>query len=172
MPAPEPELRSGLDAEEVLRRAVIAEIHTMLTQAHIRYILLESFGLDVAVFAQCDDNSYARFIEVKAFIGGRPGGLRAGSHRDASSQVNRLLRDPVNLPIIDSFVRWILGVGTEPIGAPRYAFFTSVQARGAVIVSMERDNEDNLRVSTFQNNLVTWEELLAQLKEFLLPPTP
>jgi len=166
---PEPEIVQGENPEQSLQQALMAEVHSLLTQAEVNFILLEGFGLDIAAFIQRGGRNYVRMIEVKAFVGSRAGGVGIGSNKGSGSQVDLLLHSSAELKIVDSSIRWVLGMGTLAKGSPRYAVFTSDQAKQAVMGDkVARGKQNNLRISDFQNELVTWDEFLRMLRQFLL----
>lgn len=168
MLTPEPVIIKGQDPELSLHNAIVAEVRRLLTQAGVKFLLLEEFGLDIAVFIQRDSRNYARFIEVKAFVGSRGGGVGFGNGTGKGSQVDLLLHSPQELQIVDSSIRWILGMGAIPAGSPRYAMFTNTQAKKASMGGVARGKQNNLRVSDFQKQLITWDDLSKILYRFLL----
>ncbi len=166
---PEPEIKLGKNPEQSLQQALMTEIRSILAQAVSNFILLESFGLDIAVFVEKDGRSFVRMIEVKAFVGNRPGGIGIGNGRGKGSQIDLLIHSSKELKVVDSSIRWVLGVGTLPKGSPRYAIFTSVQAKDAAMgEGVAREKQNNLRVADFENQLITWDELIRMLRKFLL----
>jgi hypothetical protein len=82
--------------------------------------------------------------------------------------VELLLQPTSDLRTVDSSVRWILAMGTRSQGSPRYAFFTTVQAQKAVMRTVSRNKQNNLRVSDFEGELMTWDELMECIRQFLV----
>ena len=165
---PEPDIVQGLNPESALHRAVVSEVHRVLVQNGARFILVEKFGLDIGVFVQHNGKEYARFIEIKAFVGSRAGGVGFGNSRGDGPQVDILIQPTTKLAILDDMVLWLLGMGNLPKGRPRYAMFSSVDAKKAAMGTVQRGKQNNLRVSDFQNTLVTWEQVADELRKFLL----
>jgi hypothetical protein len=165
---PEPNLVRGQQPEQALGEALMTEVASLLTQAEVKFILLENFGLDIAAFVRREEKRYARFIEVKAFVGSRAGGVGFGNRKGEGSQVDLLLHQPSELKVVDPLICWVLGVGTVGAGNPRYAFFTSAQAREAAMGSVGRGKQNNLRITGFHDQLITWDELSGKLNQFLL----
>ena len=56
---PEPEIVQGKNPEQSLQRALMAEVHSLLTQAEANFILLEGFGLDIAAFIHSFIHSFS-----------------------------------------------------------------------------------------------------------------
>jgi hypothetical protein len=108
--------------------------------------------------------TYARFIELKVFVGSRGGGVGVSS----GPQTDLLARPFSDLHIVDDSIRWILAMGGLALGSPRYAIFTSFEAQNAAMNGIGRAKTNNLRVTDFQNSLITWNQLSGQLHQFLL----
>lgn len=168
MRTPEPVLREGDKPEEPLQEAVVREVHRILKLSGNRYILIESFGLDVAAFFRQGEHSYSRFLELKAFAGSRAGGIGFGHRKGLGAQVDLLLHSGEDLRIVDQAIRWILVNWLRPAGAKRYTFFTSVRAKKAAMNGVERDKQNNIRISDFDGELITWGELCEEMSSFLL----
>jgi hypothetical protein len=166
----EPNILQGQNPEASLQTAIVAEVRQILDQAGITYILIERFGLDIGVFIRKGGIDYARFIELKAFVGSRMGGVGFGNNRGEGPQVDLLLNSPSDLAILDSSVLWILGFGNRPLGSPRYSLFTSVQAKKASMGVVNRGKQNNLRINDLMNSLVRWTEVSSALCEFLFQP--
>ncbi len=81
--------------------------------------MIEKFGLDIGVFIRKDDREYARFIEIKTFVGSRKGEVGFGNQKGEGVQVDLLSHPQTELSIVDSSVLWILGFGDNPKGSPR-----------------------------------------------------
>jgi hypothetical protein len=64
-------------------------------------------------------------------------------------------------------VRWVLADARHKPGERRYAIFSCARAKAAVMGGARRDKNNNLRVSDFADELVTWDALLDQLRSFL-----
>lgn len=163
---PEPEIALGKNPEQSFQQALMAEIRSLLTQDVSNFILVESFWVDIAAFIEMDGHNYVRMIEVKAFVGNR---LGIGNGSGKGSQIDLLIHSPEELKVVDSSIRWVLGMGTLPKGSPRYAIFTSVQAKDAAMgEGVTRGKQNNLRVADFESQLITWDELIRMLRQFLL----
>lgn len=165
----EPEFSQVKNPEQSLQAALVTAVRSLLKQSGADFILLEEFGLDIAAFIQQGSRDYVRMIEVKAFVGSRPGAVGIGNNRGRGSQVDLLAHPLEGLRIVDWSIRWVLGMGTLPRGSARYAVFTSAQAKKAVMGDgAARGKQNNLRVSDFEDELVTWDSLLTSLAEFLI----
>lgn len=82
----EPTIASRLKPEETFETAVLNEAKAILESQKekdslIEYFLLPHFGLDIAVFLQWKNRSMVRFLELKAFVGSRQGGIGFGNQR-------------------------------------------------------------------------------------------
>lgn len=168
MTAPEPDITQGKNPEAQLHNATVAEVHYLLRQAGATFILIEKFGLDVGIFIEHDGRTYTRFIEVKAFVGSRAGGVGFGNGKGEGPQVDLLLHSPSELSIVDSSVLWLLGLGNQPKGSARYAVFTSIGAKKAAMGDVQRGKQNNLRVADFRSQLITWAQVTNALHQFVL----
>ena len=168
MSVPEPAIVRGHKPEQSVHHAVVTEIQSVLVDAGVEFVLLEGFGLDVAVFIRRGTELRVRFIEIKAFVGSRVGGVGFGNNAGKGPQVDLLLHAPTQLQVVNSSIRWLLALGNRPMDSPRYAFFTSVRAQRAAMGEVSRGKQNNLRVSDFHEGLVTWDRLLLLLRQFLL----
>ena len=164
----EPNMVQGQNPEAALHRAIVSEARRVLVQGGYQFILVEKFGLDIGVFVEHNGQKYARFIEVKAFVGSRAGGVGFGNSKGSGPQVDILIQPTTKLKILDGMVLWLLGIGNLPIGTPRYAVFSSAKAKKAAMGTVQRGKQNNLRVSAFKDHLVTWEQVVDELKKFLL----
>ena len=166
----EPDIIQSQNPEAGLHNAVVAEVRHILTQEGIAFILIEKFGLDVGVFIHNDGKDYVRFIEIKAFVGSRAGGVGFGNTSGECPQVDLLLHSPSELSIVDSSMLWLLGLGNRPKGSPRYSVFTSIQAKKAAMGIVQRGKQNNFRVNDFKNSLITWVQVSNELRQFLFNP--
>jgi hypothetical protein len=165
---PEPEIIKHENPEQTLQHSLILEIRSLFNQSKADYFLIEGFGLDIAIFTKRNEVSYSRFLELKAFVGNRPGGVGIGTSKGRGAQIDLLLLPASELQLADAFMRWVLVDGTLPKGSPRYAYFTCTQASKAVMGKVARGKQNNLRVSYFQKHLITWDQLSDELLHFLL----
>ncbi len=72
--------------EQSLQDSLIAETQSILDQSKISYLLLVSFGLDIAFFIG-KENPLLKLIEVKTFVGSRQGGVGIGNSKGKGSQI-------------------------------------------------------------------------------------
>jgi hypothetical protein len=154
--------------ESVFQSAVIEEVKEILNKANQRFFLIEGFGLDIALFISRRTETAIKFLEVKVFNAGRPGGVGLGTPKGQGPQVELLLKSSLELATLDSLVQWIYADATKPKGSARYALFSSVAAQAAVMRSVEKGKQNNLRISSLKESLVSWPQLFALLSEFLL----
>jgi hypothetical protein len=164
----EPEIVQGEQPEDTLQKAIVMEIRSLLDRAACRYVLLENFGLDIAVFIQDRNQQHTYFLELKAFVGSRGGGVGFGNRSGQGLQVDLLLCSEQELQVVDSCIRWVLVDGTRQWGTKRYAMFTCIEARQAVMGRVARGKQNNLKVNAFADRLLSWDQLSATLGEFLL----
>ena len=162
----EPDFESDQSAESVLQRAFVCALEKILSSEKITFEIRENFGLDVAVFLNNENRSWIKLFELKAFVGGRPGGIGFGNQQGRGSQVDLLLSESPK--IFDPSIRWIMAYGLRPKDTPRYAFFTCAAAKKAAMGGVRRDKQNNLRVKDFENELFTWKELLERTYTFLV----
>jgi len=164
----EPTVERGKNPEGSFQRAVVAEIRALLDDMASSHLLLEGFGLDIALFIQDGKHNRARFLELKAFVGHRIGGVGVGNRRGEGTQVDLLLQSDARLEIVSSMIRWVLVNGTCPLGTRRYAIFTNGQAKQAAMGKVARGKQNNLRVNQLMRSPLTWDELSIALRDFLL----
>lgn len=170
MITPEPDIIKYQNPEESFQKAIVAEVRQILTQEGITFILIEKFGLDIGAFIHKGDRDYARFIEIKTFVGSRMGGVGFGNQRGEGVQVDLLSHSPSELTIIDLSVLWLLGFGDHPKGNPRYSLFSSIQARQAAMGIVKVGKQNNFRISDFKKRLITWVQVSIAIRQFLLTP--
>ncbi len=170
---PEPDVRPGGEPERVLQDAVKSEIERLLARSKslglVRdFDVLEGFGLDLAVFATLARGSRVRFVELKAFVGQRPGGVGFGNGEGEGAQVDILLHPTSEMALFDGFVCWILGDGTRPSGTARYVLFSCTEAKFAVMNEVARGKQNNFRVRQLLEEPLTWEQLCERIEHFIL----
>lgn len=153
--------------EKEFQTAVVTLLNNMLVASGQQFILLEDFGLDIAVFLTAESGVLARFIEVKAFSAQRIGGVGFGNNRGRGAQVDLLMSDDVCLPMLNGMIRWIYADSTRPRGSQRYALFTCENAKAVTMGGVVRGKQNNLRVSALRDSLVDWAQLNSQLYQFL-----
>ncbi len=168
MITPEPDIVQYQNPEASLQNAIVAEIKQILTREGVTFILIEKFGLDIGVFIQKEDKEYARFIEIKTFVGSRMGGVGFGNQKGEGVQVDLLSHSTNELSIVNSSVLWILGFDDHPKGTPLYSLFSSIQAKQAAMRTVKAGKQNNFRISDLKNNLITWTQVSTILQKFLL----
>lgn len=165
MDAPEPNLDRG---EIALQEAVVAQCRRILEAAGARYILLEGFGLDVAIWVVRDTLVEVKFLEMKVFTGARRGGVGFGNGQGKGPQVDLLLVDEPSLGILDQSVRWILGDATLPDGSARFALVPSDAAKASAMGGVARGKQNNFRIKELVRCAIDWLTFCEQLGRFLL----
>jgi hypothetical protein len=170
----EPEIVKGRNPEATLQLAIKSRISTMLDHEKVKgtlatYFILDSFGLDLAVALKRSNGRCSfKLLELKAFVGQRQGGVGIGNQQGQGSQIDLLLLNDEQLNVCDEFIRWIFVDGTMQKGKKRFAFFGTRDAKNAVMATVQRGKQNNLRVSELRKNLISWNELLEQLERFLI----
>ena len=154
--------------EEHFQSAIVAVLKDILQTRRHQFILVESFGLDIALFVKAESGTLARFIEVKAFGAQRIGGVGFGNGRGLGSQVDLLLLPAESLPLLNGMVGWVFADATQPVGARRYCLFTRETAKAAAMGGVGRGKQNNLRISAFRDRLVDWTRLRTQVEQFVL----
>lgn len=169
----EPDILKGHNPEDTLQKAVKQEIGLILDDQKskgylVNYFILEYFGLDLAVaMKRPNGRSSIRFLELKAFVGSRQGGVGFGNRRGEGSQVDLLLLAGQQPALCDRFVRWILVDGTKPKGSNRYVIFNNKQAENAAMGGVRKGKQNNLRVNDLLKYGTTWDRLLEEIAYFL-----
>jgi hypothetical protein len=166
MDRPEP---TDVFPEKEFQKAIVAVLREILTASGRRFVLLEGFGLDIAVFIAAQSGPIARFIEVKAFGAQRMGGVGFGNSRGQGSQVDLLLTPDNCFSLLYPSVRWAYADATQVVGSRRYCLFTSDKAKAAAMGGVTRGKQNNLRISALQESLVDWPRFLVEFERFLLP---
>jgi hypothetical protein len=170
----EPEVMKGHSPEATLQSAIKSEVDRILNERKAMgtlatFFILEYFGLDLAVFMRWADGRCSfKLLELKAFVGQRQGGVGVGNQRGQGSQIDLLLLGDEQLTVCDDLIRWIFVDGTIQAGKRRFAFFGTRVAKNSVMGKVQRGKQNNLRVSDMRRNLVSWNELLGQLEQFLI----
>lgn len=168
----EPEIKQKSKPEETFQSALIEEIRMILEKKKEsnnlqEYIILTSFGLDIAIFIKRRNGSKTYFIEVKAFVGSRPGGVGFGNQKGEGSQIDLLSLDDNLLSIADEFTRWVLVDGTKNSGQNRFVLFDCRKAKMAAMNGVQRGKQNNLKVNSLMSEAILWDDLSKQLDSFL-----
>jgi hypothetical protein len=74
--------------------------------------------------------------------------------------------------MFDSTVRWILGNRSQPIGSPRFLFFTCEQAQQAAMGDVKAGKQNNLKLSGFKHAWIAWPVLIDRIIAFLSSTSP
>ncbi len=165
--------QNGQKPETILQEAVKNEVAAILkngkdSQSLVEYFIFPGFGLDLAVFMQQNDGFTIRFFELKAFVGSRQGGIGFGNGYGEGLQVDLLLLKEGQLKLADRFIRWIVVDGTKPLGTKRFVIVNNSQAKGHAMGGVSIGKQNNLRVSSLMTTAMSWDDLLEELKAFLL----
>lgn len=159
--------------EKELEHALASAIQDMLLETGVDAIVLRGFGLDLAVFTKMAGASSAYFFEIKAFSE-HHGRCGFGNQRGEGNQMRLLFdeikqepRDQSQLGILDTVVRWVRGNRSKPVGSPRFVLFTCAQAQNAAMNGVRPSKQNNLRLSAFQEQWMTWGQLLGGIKTFV-----
>ena len=153
--------------EAKFQEAVSSLIKDILAEQGEQFVVLENFGLDIAVFRESP--ATVQLFEVKVFAGQRPGAVGFGNGKGAGAQVDLLLCSDKSLCLFDGVVRWIYADATKNLGANRYALFTCALAKKAAMGgAVTRRKQNNLKISELRAHLVDWEHLRGQVQSFLL----
>lgn len=172
--AQEPDIIKGHNPEDTLQKAIKEEIKRILERKKVEgvlttYFILEYFGLDIAVvMKRADSHCTIRFLELKAFVASRQGGVGVGNQRGEGSQIELLLLDDKQLSVCDEFIRWILIDGTKTKGAKRFAFFGTSTAQNAAMGTVRTGKQNNLRVNELMKEAITWGKLSQEIEHFLI----
>jgi len=154
--------------ESAFEAAVIAAVHSILTEAERCYLLVPRFGLDFAVFVESPGGVNVRLVEAKVYMAQRQGGVGFGNQQGLGPQVDILSCADAPAPLLGPTVRWILADSTLPHGTARYACFDCATAKAAAMGGVSKGKQNNLRLQIIQPGYCTWPDLLSQLKGFLL----
>lgn len=105
--------------EAVFEAAVIEVVRDLVRELGCRCVVVQRFGLDVALFLGKGKHTYSRFLEAKVYGAGRRGGVGFGTPTGHAPQVELLLCSENDLALFDISVRWgandtrSLTVGTQ-----------------------------------------------------------
>jgi hypothetical protein len=159
--------------EKELEHAVASAVQDMFLEAGVDAIVLRGFGLDLAVFTKMAGASSARFFEIKGFSE-HHGRCGFGNQRGEGNQIRLLFdetkqvpRDQSQLGVFDLIMRWVLGNRSKPVGSPRFLLFTCMQAQNAAMNGVRPGKQNNLRLSDFHQQWMTWGQLLGGIKTFI-----
>jgi len=162
---PEP---SNVYPEAAFQKALVVLIEDILKQEAKRFVLLQTFGLDIAVFiGTAGASSAVRLFEVKAFGGQRMGGVGFGN-KQGGSQVDLLLCQDSDFGLLDPSIRWAYADALQAPGAKRYALLTCAAAKKAAMGGVVRGKQNNLRVAALRDSLVDWSRFQSDVTTFLL----
>lgn len=158
--------------ERQFQTAVATLINAVLAAESRQFTLLEPFGLDIGVFFENAGLMHGRFFEVKAYNAQRMGGVGFGDSRGGGQQVTLLLSPDNCFPVFRRVMRWAYVDATASSGASRYALLTCEDAKAAAMGGVARGKQNNLRISAFRANLVSWVDFEKQVREFLFDVVP
>jgi len=171
----EPAFETGQRAEAALQAAMMNALDTTLRPKVDGLIIIESFGLDISLFLSRGQLTCFRQLELKAYVGGRPDGVGFGNQQGHGPQVDLLWdhrrdrpRAQDELGLLDTSIRWVMAFGLLPSGSARYALFTCAEAQGAAMGGVRPGKQNNLRVSALGHRLLTWQNLLREVQQFIL----
>lgn len=166
MTIPEPQV---VYPEAEFQKAVVTVVKAALTEGDRKFVLLERFGLDVAIFMEISQRSTAiRFLEVKSFGAQRMGGIGFGNGKGVGPQVDLIISREESLPLFEDSVRWAFADSRLAPGSSRYALFTCTAAKRAAMGTVLRGKQNNLRVSALRPFMVGWTEFCRYVSGFLL----
>lgn len=169
MPIDEPDIQSNNRPEARLQKAVVCFLRETLSRGQTPFELFEFFGFDIAIYFP--SLLQWKFIELKAYVGSRNGGVGVGNRFGVGTQIDFLMLDEGKLQKFNNSVKWILVNGTKPRGSKRFAFFDSIKAKNSIMRNVERSKQNNLHVNDFKDLFATWQDLCDSLKQFVLPAT-
>lgn len=168
---PEPNIESN--PEETFRKSVIKVLKEMLNHKKdngslVEYLILQDFGLDIAVFMEWPNNYFTvQFFELKAYTGSRPSGVGFGNSKGRGTQVKILQLENAQLYLANKFIRWLLVDGTKPKGSERFVIFDNIQAKNAIMGKLKEGKQNNFRIKDLMKNAVTWEKFINELNNLL-----
>lgn len=154
--------------ESAFEGAVIEAVREILAEAGRKHLLVQRFGLDVAVFIESSSGVGVRLVEAKAFGAQRAGGVGFGNGRGEGPQVELLCCAEGAIALLAPAVRWIIADATLPPGSARYACFDSETAKAAAMGGVRKGKQNNFRMSALRPYYREWSILLSDLKAFLL----
>src|SRR5208282_519010 len=102
--------------ESAFEAAVLDAVRDLVRDVGCGCLVVPKFGLDLALFLAREDRTYIRFLEVKVYAAGRPGGVGFGTQKGEGPQVQLLLCPDRDLGLLDTAVRWVLADATRPAG--------------------------------------------------------
>ncbi len=153
--------------ESAFQEAVVTACQDLLRGSGRQYVMLESFGLDIAMFIAEGVDAVVRLIEVKVYAGGRPGGVGFGNQRGGGPQVDLLLSEASDLRPFERTIAWAYADAMRPAGSARYALCGSLAIKSAAMGKVARGKQNNIRISALQDHLVIWPLFIDRLSLFL-----
>lgn len=163
------------ESEKQLEASIALAIQRRLPEDTCQ-LVLRGFGLDLAVFTRKFGSSRACFFEIKAFAE-HHGRCGFGNGRGEGNQIRLLFneqsqtpRDQSQIEMLGATVRWVLGNRSKPVGSPRYLFFTCTQAQQAAMNGVRPGKQNNLNLSRFKADWISWPELIEGITAFVVGP--
>jgi hypothetical protein len=163
-PTPEPDLSAG---EEDLQKSITFEVHRILERSNRPFVLIEHFGLDLALWLGTPPALKSIFLEFKVCLS-QSGRVGFGNRQGKGNQVDLLMLGSSDLSRLEDRIRWIIADGSMQPGSSRYAFISSETVKSAAMGGVERGKQNNFRIKEVMSQGMTWEQLLDMLSEFLL----
>jgi len=158
---------SAVAPESIFQAAVVSVCRDLLRASGRQYVMLESFGLDIAMFITEGADTVVRLVEVKVYASGRPGGVGFGNQKGQGPQVDLLLSAASDLKPLKRTIAWAYADATRPIGSARYALCEPLVVQSAAMGNVARGKQNNIRVSALQDHLVMWPLFFDRLSSFL-----
>ena len=160
----EPDLTKG---EPALQHAVRALVEATLDSLPGKSLVIEGFGLDLAIWRGVASTQLAKFLELKVFKGARAGGVGFGNQAGRGPQVALLLASRDSLQLMQQTVRWIVADATRLPSQPRYALVSSLEAKDAVMGQVAHGKQNNFRIRYFHDKYMNWPQLCTAVFDFL-----
>lgn len=164
---PEPKMSSEGDFQSAVLSA-LKHRWERRSQGNVSCVVLQPFGLDVAILVTSLLGTAFRFIEFKVYTAQRPGGVGFGDQRGDGPQVDLLMLPDPLLTSLDPNVRWCFADLTLREGQRRYSAITCVEAKQAAMGKVSHGKQNNFRVKDALARPLAWDELLGALENFLL----
>ena len=163
----EPDILVKQNPELLFQKTIISFLQEELSHRNITFLIIEYFGLDLAVFFPQQSGLRTKFIELKAYCGSRRGGVGVGN-KQGGTQIEILDNSSEELKTFNGSIIWALVDGTLEKGIERYCLLESQIIKNNMMGGVRKGKQNNLRIAALNNIYVNWETFCKQLVDFLI----
>ena len=163
----EPE-KEKIKTEKDFQEFIKKRIENILKRDNFEFIIIENFGLDLAIFIQKNSKVLVKFLELKVYKS-TSGRIGFGNQRGQGIQVEILKLDRNKLRLLEPYVRWLF-IDLEEFkdSLKRFAIIDSVIAKECVYEEVREGKQNNFNINKIKNYATGWYNFLEKIVDFML----